>query len=82
MNAKDIIKGYDKANADRLTVASTWQDLEYYVLPRKRGVQDKIEPGDKLPHDIFDDTAIQSNIILAAGLSGYMTNASQRWDGL
>ncbi len=79
MDAKDILKGYDKAHADRLTVLNTWEDIAYYVMPRKRGVQDKIEPGDKLPHDLFDDTAIQSNIILAAGLSGYMTNASQRW---
>ncbi len=79
MNAKEVIKGFEKARADRLTVESTWQDIEYYVVPRKRGVQDQIEPGDKLPYDLFDDTAIQSNIILAAGLSGYMTNASQRW---
>jgi hypothetical protein len=51
----------------------------YYTMPRKRDIQSIIEKGDKVPTDVFDDTAIQSNIILAAGLSGYMTNASQRW---
>jgi len=78
-DAKQLLKGFQKAETDRLTVQDTWQDLLYFVMPRKRGVQDKIEDGDKLPYDIFDDTAIQSNLVLAAGLSGYMTNSAQRW---
>ena len=79
MEAQEIIKGLDKARADRITWDSTWEDLAYYIIPRKRGIQNKYEPGEKMQFDVYDDTAIQSNLILAAGLSGYMTNASQRW---
>ncbi len=77
--AKNILKGFDKAKADRVTWESTWEDLVYYGMPRKRGIQSFYEPGDRLQSDVYDSTASQSNMILAAGLSGYMTNASQRW---
>ena len=79
MNAKEIIMGFAKAKSDRVTVESTWEDLAYYTIPRKRDIQSKSEPGDRMNFDVYDDTAIQSNLILAAGLSGYMTNAAQRW---
>lgn len=79
MKAADIIKGYEKAKSDRVTWDCTWEDLVYYTIPRKRGIQNEYEPGDKMQFDAYDDTAIQSNIIMAAGLSGYMTNAAQRW---
>lgn len=78
-SAASIIKGFDKAKSDKAVVESTWEDLIYFSMPRKRGVQSEIQPGEKTPSDLYDDTAIQSNLILAAGLSGYMTNASQRW---
>jgi len=79
ITAKDIVKGFEKARADRVTSESTWQDMVKFIDPIRRDIQDETTPGDKLPTDIYDDTAIQSNIILAAGLSGYMTNAAQRW---
>ncbi len=78
-SAGSIIEGFNKVKGDRLVVENTWDDVMYYTMPRKRDIQSIIEKGDKVPTDVFDDTAIQSNIILAAGLSGYMTNASQRW---
>lgn len=79
MNAKEILDGFSKAKADRLVVDNGWQDYAYYGFPRKRDVQHQKTEGEKQPTDVYDDTAIQSNLILAAGLSGYMTNAAQRW---
>jgi hypothetical protein len=77
--AKDIIQGKEKAKKDRVVIEATWEDLLYYGFPRKRGVNAVYQPGDKPSWDVFDDTPVQSNLILAAGLSGYMTNASQLW---
>jgi len=79
LTAKDILVGLEKAKSDRATVECTWQDMVKYIVPRKRHIQDKVDPGEKADYDIYDDTAIVSNLILAAGLSGYMTNAAQRW---
>lgn len=78
-DAKSIITAFEKAKAEKTVTESTWEDLLYYGFPRKRGVNTKYEPGEKPSWDVFDDTAVQSNLILAAGLSGYMTNASQQW---
>lgn len=79
MRASDIINSFEKARNDRVIPEATWEDLLYYGFPRKRGIQTVYQPGDKPSWDVFDDTATQSNLILAAGLSGYMTNSSQRW---
>lgn len=78
-SAKAIIMGFEKAKADKQVVENTWEDLVKYAMPRKRGIQTEYQPQDKPDTEIFDDTAVQSNLILAAGLSGYMTNAAQRW---
>src|SRR5574343_474952 len=77
--ASKILQGFEKARSDKAVVENTWEDLLYYAMPRKRGVQSTIQSGEKPPEDIYDDTAIQSLLIMAAGLSGYMTNAAQRW---
>lgn len=79
MTALEIIRSFEKAKNDRVIPESTWEDLLYYGFPRKRGVNTVYQPGDKPSWDVFDDTATQSNLILAAGLSGYMTNSAQRW---
>jgi hypothetical protein len=79
MTAEDILRSFEKAKADRTVVESTWEDIIYHVNPRKRGINTKYEPGEKPSWDVYDDTPQQSNLTLAAGLSGYMTNSSQRW---
>lgn len=79
MNAAEIIAGFDKAHSDRTVISATWEDLIYFTVPRKRGITATYEPGEKPSSDVYDDTAIQSNLFLAAALSGYMTNATQRW---
>ncbi len=77
--AKTILSGFDYAKAEKSTVASTWHDIMYFTNPRKRDILSERTEGEKLPTDVYDDTAIQSNLVLAAGLSGYMTNSAQRW---
>ena len=63
MSAAQIIQAFDKAKADKTVVESTAEDLLYYAAPRKRGMQSQYTPGEKPPEDIYDDTAIQSNLI-------------------
>lgn len=79
VTAEEIKRGFDSAKSARVVVENRWQDVLYYVNNRKKDIQYEAVKGDKLSDDVYDDTAKQSNLILAAGLSGYMTNASQRW---
>lgn len=78
-NVANILSMFDKFKSDRMVWENSWEDYAYYTVPRKRGVQSTIEPGDKIPYDVFDTTAIEANLVLAAGLAGYMTNSTQRW---
>ena len=78
-SAANILSGFDKAKSDKATIESTTEQIIYYTMPRNRGVTTMYAPGEEQPKDIYDDTAIQSNIIMAAGLAGYMSNAAQRW---
>lgn len=77
--AQEIMQGFEQAQGDRKIIESTWEDVVYYTNPRKRGINVHIEPGEKPPYDVFDGTAPQANVVLAAGLAGFLTNASQRW---
>jgi len=79
MEAKDIKQGFDLAKSYRVVIEDTWEEAVYYTVPRKRDIKYDKENGEKVPFDVYDDTAIQGNQVLAAGLSGYMTNAAQRW---
>lgn len=77
--AEEILKAFDRVKSDRQVVEDSWADFAYFGFPRKRAVNYFKMEGEKQPRDVYDDTAIQSNLILAAGLSGYMTNSAQRW---
>lgn len=79
MDAKQILKGYQTVKGERAVWDSTWEDILYYTVPRKRDVISDRVDGEKQQYDVYDATAIQANRTLAAGLSGYLTNASQRW---
>lgn len=78
-NLKEIIEGFKHAKDARSVVESTWQDIVYYTNPRKRDVISETVEGEKAPADVYDATAQEANIILAAGLAGFLTNSSQRW---
>jgi hypothetical protein len=79
MDYEQIQKGFQKAQSDRTTWDDALEDIYYYVNHRKSGILTKRTAGQKKEIDVYDSTVEMSNIVLAAGLSGYMTNASQRW---
>lgn len=78
MDFQELTIGLQKAEADRTIVDSNLNDIYKYTNNRKYFTNRRDEHREK-DKDIFDSTMEMSNIILAAGLSGYMTNASQRW---
>jgi len=79
---EEIIKRVDRLDADRRNYASFWQDVSKYVIPRKAYITRTKTPGEKYAYDVYDSTAMQSNMILAAGLHSYLTNPNSRWFSL
>ena len=79
---EDIIKRVQQLDSERNNYANFWQDVSKYVLPRKAYINRKRTPGEKYDYDIYDTTAMQANITLAAGLHSYLTNPNSRWFSL
>ena len=79
MIPEQIIKRLEQLESERSSYSSTWQELAKYCLPRKAFITRIKSPGQKVDHDIYDSTAIQSALVLAAGLHSYLTNPAQKW---
>jgi len=78
-NVDSILKRLEVLKGERATYESLWQDLAYYVIPRKAYVTSPRSPGDRYADDVYDSTAIQANLVLAAGLHSYLTNPASKW---
>jgi len=77
---KDDIKRYKDLKTDRASFDTLWQKIADYVMPRKSEIlTEKTEDTEGYVEDLFDMTATQANMTLAAGI---MTNAvppTERW---
>lgn len=80
--AEDIVKRVSQLDSERQNYATFWQDVSYYVVPRKSYITRTKTPGSKYPYDIYDTTAMQANMVLAAGLHSYLTNPNSKWFSL
>lgn len=76
------VQRYDAEKSSRSQLEQYWQELGYYCLPRKAFFNRFQSVGDRLPTDLFDNTAINAVDYLAAGIQGYLTNPNTRWAGL
>lgn len=82
-SAGDIVKQLATLKSDRGVLESNLQQIAYYTIPMKAYItKDRTVKGEKMPTDIYDSTAVDSAIILAAALHGYLTNPSSRWFAL
>jgi hypothetical protein len=80
--AEDIVKRVSQLDTERQNYASFWQDVAKYCLPRKAYITRTKTPGTKYDYDVYDTTAMQANITLAAGLHSYLTNPNSKWFSL
>jgi hypothetical protein len=80
--AEDIVKRVSQLDSERQNYATFWQDVSKYCLPRKAYITRTRTPGQKYDYDIYDTTAMQANITLAAGLHSYLTNPNSKWFSL
>lgn len=82
MTVDGILKRLETLEGDRSNYNSLWQDLAHYCLPRKAYIDRTRTPGEKYDYDVYDSTAIQANLVLAAGLHSYLTNPASKWFNL
>ncbi len=73
------IRIYEAAKSARASLEQYWQDLVYYAMPRKAYINRIYTPGDRLPTDIYNSTAVLSNAYFAAGMQAYMSGPQTKW---
>lgn len=79
MTGEQLVKRFEQMQAPRQNYDSLWQEIAKYVIPRKAYITKTRNPGEKYETDVFDSTAIQANLVLAAGLHSYLTNPASLW---
>lgn len=66
------VKRFDSLKSERSTFDTIWQNISDYVIPRKSEVTTSKTEGFDYVNNLYDMTAAQANMTLAAGI---MTNA-------
>jgi hypothetical protein len=77
--AEEIVRRLDRLSSERDNYSTFWQDVAKYVIPRKAFITRTRTPGAKYDYDVYDSTAMTSNLVLAAGLHSYLTNPNSKW---
>jgi len=72
MDVNDIIKRQERFEEERVNWESQWQDCADYGMPQNNQITTKKAAGQTATVDLYDTTAEESNIQLAAGLYSYM----------
>ena len=71
INIEDILKRQERFEADRSNWDNQWQNCADYAMPQNNQIIREKAKG-QVGRDLFDTTAEESNIQLAAGLYSYM----------
>jgi len=80
MTPKEAIRRHKELEKLKSNWSSYWQELASWCLPRKAYITQKRTSGQQLDNSkIFDNSAIVSVKIMAAGFHSHLTNPSSRW---
>lgn len=76
-----VVTTYEQLKADRANWDSHWQEIAYYVVPKKDDVflQQGNIGGEKKGKRVYDASPIHANELLAAALHGMLTNPAVQW---
>jgi len=78
----NIKKEFESLKSERGTWEYHWQELADFILPRKNSITYRGTSGEKKGTQLLDNTAMQSNELLAGALHGLLTNPSSLFFGL
>ncbi len=75
----DIMLRFESMKTSRGVLESHLEEVAEYIAPRNIGFTSKPVQGEKRMTKVFDNTALTSLNLLAAGLHGMATNPSMSW---
>jgi hypothetical protein len=78
-----LINKYNQLKGERTNWDSYWEELSFYIVPRKNNIYGSRSSGEKRGEDLlYDSTSIHANELLASALHSMLTNPSSIWFGL
>ncbi len=78
--ARLVASRWDRLDADAAYWMSQWQEISWYVMPRKSYILTKtIGPNMSREAQLFDTTAVRANETMAAGVMSYIHDAGSDW---
>lgn len=80
--AKSVIAEYERLKSERAPYETAWRDIRKLVRPNTSDFQSQGSPGDVRTVEMFDGTAMQSNIDLANAVHSFLANPSERNFGI
>lgn len=80
--AEQLVKRYYRLQEKWMPWAPTLQDLADYILPKRKNILARRTAGTKQTERLFDSTAPDSAVKLAAFIAGSLTNMAIRWFSL
>lgn len=82
LKAVEIIREYERMKSDRTTYETAWSDIRKLVRPNTTDFRSQSSPGDVRTEQMYDGTAMQSNIDLANAVHSFLVNPSERNFGI
>lgn len=79
MDSKKIKSRLSTLKSERMTFETLWDEVGQFIIPRKKNVLTKRMAGEDLQVDLYDNTAIQANELLAGALHSLLTNPNSEW---
>lgn len=79
LSAENVIKKIDSLRAERSVWESHWQEIADFMVPRKNAIRRDRVPGERTNIYLLDNTALQSNVLLAGFLHGLLTNPNSQF---
>lgn len=80
--AQSIIREFARLSGDRTTYENAWRDIRKLVRPNTVDFGQSSTPGEVHTERMYDGTAMQANVDLAAALHSYMVNPAERFFGI
>ena len=75
----ELKKRFELLKTDRSTWESHWQEIAKYIQPNRADFRMYLADGTKRHGEVLDNTAIQSNELLAGALHGLLTSPNTLW---
>jgi hypothetical protein len=79
MDAREVINAWNKADSDRGTWKTHWQQIAELCLPERKDYFVQLTPGMKRNQQVYDATPIFALIQFANGLHSLLTSQTLRW---